>query len=439
MKRPLLRSNFSRSSAVPAGVRSSSRLIAINGWLVLAFYLAYYFEISIVYNDVALFPFFGCVCVALLIWIFNRHRLQSADVSALGVIFMIYLLSAALHFGDTEEVTRRLSSLANGCLVLLLGYCWCMALTSLSSNRIARLALGISIFITAYALLEQLEAFRQLSDAVRALIYPRGVYDQDTRDIALYGAVRPKVFLREPSLVGINLGLALSVWLLVRRPIGLIRLFVVIAWLGGAVFVIRSPTLAIFAAICIFGYLAYSLPRQDIVNVVGGIAVIAVFMLPGLSLIASELFGGVIERIVSGWSFYLRQIGPYKIAQSMLIEDPLFGYGIGASQVLLSEVQSTYASLSVVAGMKDFDQSVSVRPELFITNAFWQFWIVFGVAMGALLILAFSRLLKVLHVSSATFILVSFCLASQTLGGITGIWVAFILFTYISVDVVRGT
>lgn len=438
MKRHL-RSSLNKSKPISADVQAYSRLISLNGWLVSAFYLAYYLEISIVYNEVVLFPFFGCVCVALLILVFNRRRLQFADVSALGVIFLIYLLSAALHFGDAEEVSRRLSSLANGCLVLLLGYCWCLALTSLSSTRIARLALGVAIFITAYAVLEQLEVFRQLSDFVRAWIYPRGVYDQDTRDIALYGAIRPKVFLREPSLVGINLGLALSVWLLVRKPVGLIRLVVVIAWLGSAVFVIRSPTLAIFAAICVYGHLAYSLPRRDLANVLGVLTVVAVFMLPGLSLIASELFGGVFERIVTGWSFYLRQIGPYKIAQTMLVENPLFGYGIGASQVLLSEVQSTYASLSVIAGMKDFDRSASIRPELFITNAFWQFWIVFGVATGALLLFAFYRLLRVLHVNSTMFILVSFCLASQTLGGITGIWVSFILFSYITVDVVRGT
>jgi hypothetical protein len=208
--------------------------------------------------------------------------------------------------------------------------------------------------------------------------------------------------------------------------------------LAGAVYVIRSPTLAIFAAICISGYVAYSLPRQDIINVTGASIIVVVFLLPGLSLVASEIFGGVFERITSGWSFYLRLIGPYKIAQAMLGENPLFGYGIGASQVLLSEVQSTYASLSVVAGMKDFEQSVSVRPELFITNAFWQFWIVFGLTTGGLLTVAFARLLRVLHVNSMMFILVSFCLASQTLGGITGIWVSFILFTYIAIDVARG-
>jgi len=437
MERPVR--SRSPITAATSTVRPGSRLESVNSWLVCAFYVAYYLEISIVYNEVAVFPFFGCVCLALLILVFNRHRVQSADITALGFIFLIYFSSAAVHYGDSEELTRRLSSLANGCLVLLLGYCWCLALTGLPSTRIARMALGIAVFITAYAALEQFELFRQLSNELRSWVYPRGVYDQDTRDIALYGAVRPKVFLREPSLVGINLGLALSVWLLVQRPVSLTRLAVTLAWLVGAVFVIRSPTLAIFAAICIYGFLNYSLPRRDLVNVIGISSVVAVFMLPGLSLVVSELFGGVFERITAGWSFYLRLIGPYKIAQAMLVENPLFGFGIGASQVLLSEVQSTYASLSAIAGMKDFDQSVSIRPELFITNAFWHYWIVFGVASGLILLFAFSRLLRALYVKSPLFILVSFCLASQTLGGITGIWISFILFTYISVDVVRGT
>ena len=186
-----------------------------NTLLVLAFYVCYYFEISIYSNEAVLIPFFGCACVAVLILVVNRQRVRSVHVGALGLIFLIYGFSVVAHLGDEEDVLRRLSSLANGCLVMFLGYCWFLALTSLASNRIARLALGVSIFITAYAVLEQFEIFRTISDSVRSLIYVAGVYDEDIRDIALYGAVRPKVFLREPSLVGINLGLALTVWFLI--------------------------------------------------------------------------------------------------------------------------------------------------------------------------------------------------------------------------------
>ncbi|MEY9463593.1 hypothetical protein ABH973_004006 [Bradyrhizobium ottawaense] len=421
--------------------RSSSavRFTSVNTVLVCLFYFCYYTEISITYNDVSIFPFFGCACVGAVILTINRLRITQADLTALGFIFFLYGLSVAVHLGDGEDVIRRLSSLANGCVVLLLGYCWCLALTSLPTDRIARLALAVAVFITVYAVLENFDLFRELSDSLRSVMYSRGVYDQDVRDIALYGAVRPKVFLREPSLVGINLGLSLSVWLLVRRQITLTNLLVVFVWIVGAIVAIRSPTLVFFAAVCVYGYAVYNLKRPEFVVFGGVLAILAVCMIPATSLAIADVFGGVFERVVTGWSFYVRQIGPYKIALTTLTADPLFGYGIGASQVLLREVQSTYASFAAVAGMGDFSQSVVVRPELYITNAFWQFWILFGLFSGLLLIYGFYRLLRVIGVRSVMFVVVSFCLVGQTLGGVTGLWISFVLFTYISVDVARQT
>lgn len=405
--------------------------------LVVAFYFCYYFELSISYDGTVLVPFFGCAVVASVILLANQSRIRSSHVTGLSLIFLLYASSAIVHLGDSEQATRRLSSLMNGCLVLFLGYCWYLALTRLTSTQISRLALCVAAFITAYALLERIELFRSISDEARSFIYSAGVYDEDVRDIALYGAVRPKVFLREPSLVGINLGLALSVWLLSARVVSLRRLLVTLGWLGAAIFAVRSPTLVMFGLLCVYGYVTYSPAWRNLSWPLGVLLLVATFVLPAFVLVLSALFGDVFERIVTGWSFYLREIGPFNLAQIMLTEQPLFGYGIGASQVLLRDVQSTYASLAAISGITTFQQSVAVRPDFFITNAFWQFWIVFGLLSGSLIIAALARLLDSLGTQSRLFVFVTFSLVGQTLGGITGLWVAFILFTYISIDALQ--
>src|SRR5690606_6753762 len=70
-----------------------------------------------------------------------------------------------------------------------------------------------AVIVTILGALEYISMFRAVSDTVRQVLYDNDnqfLYEGDERDLALHGAVRPKVFTQEPSHPAKFVGIALA-------------------------------------------------------------------------------------------------------------------------------------------------------------------------------------------------------------------------------------
>jgi hypothetical protein len=206
-----------------------------------------------------------------------------------------------------------------------------------------------------------------------------------------------------------------------------------------AVFTIRSPTIFFFFATGLIGDLL--LPRLgdgDTLLVPLGrrfaqASIVLAFVLPPVLVASASAFGGMAARIVNGNSFTFRQAGPMQMALLTLEKRPLFGFGVGANQSLHRALLDTYGARNLtVNGVYDLTQ-YQIHADQFITNGFWDFWIIFGLIPGALLIYLLGRLIESMGAGRALFPLFAIALTTQTISGVTGIWPVFYLFTFIAI------
>jgi hypothetical protein len=242
--------------------------------------------------------------------------------------------------------------------------------------------------------------------------------------------------MSEPSLVGIFWGLSLCGWLLADpHRFGFRQLVVASLLTAAAVFVIRSPTIFYAVTITVMGLIVHRLRRSAnpgvrlIKSALLFACFISVIASTSLLLYAADELGGLIEEIVKGDSFYSRQIGPYRLASSMAGTSPFLGFGLGGDAEMTPYAMDAFspvienmitganaADIASVPGMViNFSEG---KTSHLLTNAFWQFWISFGILGGAIIasILAFA--LARLGVHEIGFVLLGATLMGQTMGGI---------------------
>ena len=75
--------------------------------------------------------------------------------------------------------------------------------------------LTFAVVILVGCLLETYAGLRPVSDAVRNVLYSRGLYENDLRDVLFYNRVRPKFFASEPASVTFCYTLFTFIWMVV--------------------------------------------------------------------------------------------------------------------------------------------------------------------------------------------------------------------------------
>ncbi|MBI5260659.1 MAG: hypothetical protein HY852_02430 [Bradyrhizobium sp.] len=356
-------------------------------------------------------------------------------VVAAGLLLTATVAFFALSIPYAVAPSRRLLSLAQLYVALITNCGLFLGLSSLDSRTVSRVFLSIAVLILVVATLEVHFGLRPFVDAIRSLIHQE--YYRDTaRDLQLYGAVRPTVFASEPSLVGIFWGLSLCGWLLADTDRWGFRRLVVAALLtAAAIFVIRSPTIFYAVAICVIGLIVHGLRRSANpgVRLAKSALLFACFVVTttstSLLMHAGDEFGGVIEDIVKGDSFYSRQIGPHRLASSMADTSPFFGFGLGGDAEMAPYVMDAFSPVieNMIAGANaaDVDSVPGMainfsegKTSHLLTNSFWQFWISFGILGGAVVAALVALALANLGVSEIGFVLLGATLMGQTMGGV---------------------
>jgi hypothetical protein len=341
----------------------------------------------------------------------------------------------ALSIPYAVDPSRRLLSLAQLYVALITNYGLFLGLSSLDSRTISRLFLSVAVFMLIVATLEVYFGLRPFVDAVRSVIH-REYYDDTTRDLQLYGALRPSVFASEPSLVGIFWGLSLCGWLLADVDrFGIKRLVVASLLTAFAIFVIRSPTIFYAVTICVIGLIVHRLRRSANpgVRLIKSVSLFACFIAviasPSLLMHAADEFGGLIEDIVKGDSFYSRQIGPYRLASSMAEISPFFGFGLGGDAEMTPYAMDAFSPVieNMIEGINAADADSARGMALnfsegktshLLTNSFWQFWVSFGILGGVIVVALVALVLAKLGVSEIGFVLLGATLMGQTMGAV---------------------
>src|SRR5260370_36425447 len=117
----------------------------------------------------------------------------------------------------------------------------------------------MSCIILVGCLLESYLGVRPISDAVRKVIYSRGIYENALRDLLYYRRVRPKFFASEPAIVTFCYSLFTFVWMVVSPWRHKLVLYVILVGLG--LFAMPGPTLLLMLLL-ILPYMLFLASRR---------------------------------------------------------------------------------------------------------------------------------------------------------------------------------
>jgi succinoglycan biosynthesis transport protein ExoP len=420
------------SGATPARHLGGTHLrILLCVVMLLSFFLSIHLSVS----GRLLFPYFAAFATSLALICLEWRRLSIRLIIAACLLLATTVGFFALSIPYAVAPSRRLLSLVQLYVALVTNYGLFLGLTSLKPRTVSRLFLSVAVIMLIVATLEVYFGMKPFVDVVRSAIHQENYIDT-ARDLQLYGAVRPTVFASEPSIVGIFWGLSLCGWLLADMDrFGIARFVAASLLTASAIFVIRSPTIFYAVAICVIGLIVYRMSRSGHPGVrlaksaLLFACFIAVIASTSLLMYAADEYGGMIEDIVKGASFYSRQIGPYRLASSMADANPFFGFGLGGDAEMTPYAMDAFAP-AIENMMADVDASdVDSVPGMAInfgegkvshllTNSFWQFWISFGILGGAIVAAIIAVALAKLGVSEIGFVLLGATLMDQTMGGV---------------------
>jgi len=351
----------------------------------------------------------------VLLWR-RRHAIGSKSLAYFLPVLLLYLVSILLA-PNLAFLPRRFNGLVQLTYSIVIGYALFLTIIQGTRQQIARLFLSASIIILIGCLLETYGGLRPLSDSVRAVLYQRGLYENDLRDVLLYNRVRPKFFASEPSSVTFCYSLFTFLWFVVSRARWKLGLYIALFAVG--VFAMPGPTLLLMLLL-VLPYMAFlASRRQGQFSALRFLKVSVIATLFGLSFLALVhlAFPERFERATNGDdpSFFYRVLGPAIAGVDSLVNMP-FGSGITGEPFIAEHVLNLYVrspSYSTAWAM------VHPATELLI-NYFWLHWIYLGAFLGIVVIGAISLWLFVLGVPSPAFCWFAWAILGQASGAYVG-------------------
>ncbi len=360
-----------------------------------------------------------------LLW---RRRGDVTGNAVIGFMAVMFLYVASILCATSIEwLPRRLNGLVQLTYSLAIGYALFLTMIRANRRQAAALFLSVSLVILIGCLLENYGGLRGVSDAARKAIYSRGVYENDLRDLAFYGRIRPKFFASEPSSVTFCYTLCAFLWLVLSPWRSKFVLYLTLVCLG--LFAMPGPTLLLMVLL-ILPFMLFLDSRRG--GRLSGVRVIRVVIVAGFLVMAfvvgaNLLFAERLHEIGNGNdpSFFYRVQGPALTAAYVAQHYPLAGAGLTGEPFIEPEVINLYVrSSSFSSGW----EILSPATELLI-NYFWLHWIYLGVLWGLLVTMALALWLRVLRVPSLAFVWIVWMILGQSSGAYVGptCWAVFFL------------
>lgn len=357
--------------------------------------------------------------------------------AAAGVAVLVVGALSTLAAGDFALLTERFKGFVQFAYSLVIAYGLFLAGRRFDRGTLAGLFLAASLAILAGALLEtSVPAFKQLSDGFRRAVFESGVYGSDTRDLALYGMVRPKLFTSEPSFLAFGYTLFAFCWYVLARARG--KMLAYLALLAAGYLLMRGPALVLGVALVPIYEVLLGARRErgGRRRLDGSHAAIAAATAGFIALAGGvagwEALAPRIENIAAGRdpSFFARIVAPAAIAIQTIQAHPIAGVGLSGWEALTRPVAQLYATSGLLAYDVTFD-----GPSRALTNYFWELWIFLGLVWGTAMILALSWLLRRLEAPSLLFCWGVWIVFGQAVGSFVGprTWTVLFLAALVSV------
>lgn len=359
---------------------------------------------------------------------FIYYALKRQFISALPSLMLLVLFSSAAVMvaalnGFGGEALRGYSQLL---FSIFAGYGLCRLMLRIERERLRRLLSRLAWGILIVAFAEVYLGFFDIMTQINSFLYswrPQGFYTAIDRDIALWGAARPRAFSTEPSLVGVWGGVLMVGATILSASTNWKRYLVLIAYIGALVFIARSAT----TLLILFAYLGAmvfdkrnSLLKHLLLSGLLGVAAIltAVFM--------QALMGQYLHNL----SFFARFIGPYMTTLEVLQQSPLFGLGLGNDRLLEMIVFDVWAQEGMLARSTVYVNAHGLTGML--TNNFFSIWIYLGLVGGVFLLSVIFAFVRHLGRFPVMMVLITTFGTWMTVGGFVDIRTWFFLYFFIA-------
>lgn len=385
--------------------------------LVCLFLIGLYTNYTIMVTQKVPFPSAPSGVAGLILLWRRRDLITSRGLAAFVCVVALYLFSM-LFATDITYLQRRTNGLIQLTYSLTIGYGLFLTVTQATRRQLANLFLGFTLVILVGCLLEAYGGLRPISDSVRQVLYAKGVYENDLRDILFYNRVRPKFFASEPASVTFCYTLFGFLWMVVSPWRW--KLPAYLGLVGAGLFAMPGPTLLLMLVL-LLPYMLFLGSRRGgrldigrfLVVLLGALIFLAAFVVLGYTLFPHRL-----EAVTSGNdpSFFYRVQGPAMAAMHMMTNYPLAGAGLTGEPFIEAEVTNLYLRSSYYsAGW----QVVTPATELLI-NYFWLHWIYLGIVWGVALMAAVTAWFRVLRVPSSAFCWTVWAVLGQASGAYVG-------------------
>lgn len=395
----------------------SARITAVDLALICVFLIGLYTNYTIQLSAKVPFPSAPAGIAGLILLWRRRDRITTSAFMGFIAVELLYLLSI-LWATDLEFLSRRTNGLLQLTYSLVIGYALFLTVTQATRKQVAGLFLAFALVILIGCLLEDYAGFRAISDPVRSLLYSSGIYENDLRDVLLYGRVRPKFFASEPASVTFCFSLFTFVWMVTSRH--RYKLLIYIGMVAAGLFAMPGPTLLLMLLI-VLPYMLFLASRRngrlDLNRFLKVAAVALVFSIAFL-VVGQSMFAERLKQITSGddASFFYRVRGPAIAGMDIIANYPFAGAGLTGEPFIQDEVVSLYARS---AGFSIAWQIVSPASELLI-NYFWLHWIYLGLIWGSAIAIALTCWLRLLKVPSTAFCWSVWAILGQASGAYVG-------------------
>jgi hypothetical protein len=402
------------------GARASAPAAGL-GWvdlvLIFIFMAGLYTNYTIMLSQKLPFPSAPAGFAGLILLVRRRNDITSRALVGFCAMVALYIVSILIA-PNIAWLPRRANGLIQLTYSLAAGYALFLTVKRADRRQIARLFLAFALVIMVGCLLETYGGFRPISDAVRNVLYRKGVYENDLRDLMFYNRVRPKFFASEPASVTFCYTLFTFIWLVTST--WRLKLPVYLGLVALGLFAMPGPTLLLMLVLLLPYLLFLGSRRNGRIDVTRFlvVAVVAVLFTLVALLLAKTLFAQRFETITSGNdpSFFYRVQGPALAGLDIMGRYPFAGAGLSGEPYIEREITNLYLRSPYYSGGW---KVVSPATELLI-NYFWLHWIYLGFVGGVAMIAALSAWLRVLGVPSVAFCWGTWAILGQASGAYVG-------------------
>jgi len=349
----------------------------------------------------------------------NRSNLLALKIfMSIALLYVIWLL-VAMATMNSDILFRHAKGEFNVLVSVLIATAAIIALR-LADRRVLA-ALLMLVLVVCYLGVLADAAAPNIFNSIKADLYGE-FYEAQDRDVAIYGAIRHTFIFFEPSFAGIFITLVCSLlYACFEGRLSLMKWIAFLLLVGLFVYLVRSPTI-------LAGPIAI-LPKAVERRFRHVRVTIASFLLMGIAMLVlfqGEIVSWLEDLNEQGFSTGARFVAPWRILVTHM--DSLLVYGSGLNFIPMEWLPGSAIGSDILY-------------KYAITNSLAEFFIAHGVAFGALIMMLWVRLVRVVFRIDFAEIAVVVVIFWSIIGGVVSImnWlsIAIMFFVLSTLDSIR--